>query len=203
MVSIAPAGALVSSLHSNMETGLRWIAVGVIVLCSFMGVIFLLCGKSLLYAINESMLTQKQQLLESDASIINETSTAGMGGGLKQRRSSASDTLLVARKKVMMVMAFVVITLVKVEGILMVGLLSKYGMAAPLVMFLAPLTLIPPVWNLVHIQVHSKRTKLQSEMPASRWQPNTTTRFQSTPISMPPKVYQVRVVPTLTSTASS
>lgn len=204
LVSIAPACAVVSDLVNNMETGLRWIAVGVIVLCSSMTIIFLVCGKSLLHAINESVRKQEERmLLDRDASIVDETTTAGMSGASKRSRSSARrDALLVARRKVKMVVFFAVTTLAKVVGILMVGLLSKYGMASPLILFLAPLGLIPPVWNVAHIQVHSKRTKLRNEMSLSTWQSHKTP-CQSSPKSTRFQVHQVRVVPTVILTPLS
>lgn len=165
LVSIAPASAVVFDLSNHMEPGLKSTAVGVVVLATVLMVIFVVCGKSLVHAIDQSLLQQQQQLIERDRSVVSETSAASMAQGSKpHHRCIVCENLFAARRKVKMVVIFAVITLVNVVGILMFALLSKYGMAAPLVLFFAPMTLIPPVWIGFHTEVHANRTKLRCEL---------------------------------------
>ncbi|CAM9397948.1 unnamed protein product, partial [Pylaiella littoralis] len=108
LVSVAPAVSVVFDLGGRTESALRLITVGVIVLCFAVAGTFLVCGKSLVRAIDESIRQQQPKLLEGNFSAVDENCVAAVGGSLKPSTSVANAKLPAARRKVKIVITFAV-----------------------------------------------------------------------------------------------
>ena len=162
LVSIAPVGAVILAFANCTEEAVIMISAGILVLAISVMITFWVCGRSLMHGIDESLRQQqkqREQLLHMGAIRVNgkEVSTSP-----QDRRSSGDAMLLAARKKVKTVVIFAVGILSKVVGMLIFAMASPYGLETPLVLFLSPMTLVPPVWNIVNVTIHRGRTKLSS-----------------------------------------
>lgn len=158
-VSVAPIGALaLTASGRDSVTAVKLVAGGVVALSVFIGVGFMVCGRSLLRAIDASLLLQHRR----DSSVTQTTQKSD-----NRRRSSSTSggrsdrSLSNARRKVRIVVIFAIVLCIKVASILLFAICTEYGAAAPLLMFLAPMTFVPPIWNVINIQLHAGRTQLR------------------------------------------
>ena len=150
-VSIAPVCALVLDMTNHPETAMEVIATGVILLGgACMPAIFWVCGRSLIRAIDASILQQQQ-----DVSAAN--------GKRHEAQDSKQRSLMRARQKVQTIVMVAFFVCGKVTGLLLFAVCSKYGTAVPLLLYAPPLVYVPPLWSMLHIQLHAGRTKLSSD----------------------------------------
>eukprot|EP00903_Cladosiphon_okamuranus_P009465 g9021.t2 len=154
LVSIAPVVAVLLTFANYAEAAIIIISAGILILSTFVMVTFCVCGKSLVNGIDESLRQQRQmqeQLQKIGVIWENEKETRTT---LHDQSSSGDALLLAARKKVKMIVIFAVTVLVKVMCMLFFAMGSRYGLETPLVFFLSPMTLVPPIWNIVNVTIH-------------------------------------------------
>lgn len=135
------------------------LSIQIVVLSLFLLVAFWMCGKSLLKGIDQALEQhqQKQQQLQKMGVI--RVNGQEVGTPL-QDLSSGDPLLLAARKKVRMVVVFAIVVLMQVIAMLLFAIVSPYGTEAPLVVCISPMTLVPPIWNIVNVAIHRGRTKV-------------------------------------------
>lgn len=68
-------------------------------------------------------------------------------------------SLLAARKKMKIAMTFCMQLSAQIFAILLFAVFSKYGIAAPLILFGIPMGFAPQIWFSFNVQLHSGRTK--------------------------------------------
>lgn len=169
LVSIAPVVAVALTFANCAEEAVKTISAGILVLATSVIASFWVCGKSLLKGIDES-LRQQQQKQEQ----LQKMGVTRVNG--KEARTSLHDhssgeaMLLAARAKVNKMVFFAVAILAKVVCMLLFAMASRYGLETPLLFFVSPMTLVPPIWNIVNVTVHRGRTKLSSSGVASHGQ---------------------------------
>lgn len=159
LVSIAPVGAVILTFANFTEAAIRLISAGIIVLSIFMFIAFWVCGKSLLNGIDESLQRHEQQQQQLQKMGVLRVTGKEVSTPL-QGRGSADPMLLAARKKVKTVVIFAIAILTKVICMLLFAIVSPYGVEIPLLLIVSPMTLIPPIWNIVNVVIHRGRTKL-------------------------------------------
>lgn len=161
VLSIAPVGALILNIANYAEVGVKLLAAGVIVLAISVFTAFWVCGRSLLRGIDQSLQQQAQQ--QQQLQRVGVVRANGKETPSKHDRSKGDAMLLAARTKVKMVMVFTFVVLTKVVFLLSFSILSPYGVEAPLLFFISPMTLVPPIWNIVNVKIHQGRSKLSRE----------------------------------------
>ena len=150
LVSISPVSAIVFDLNSHPEVAIKVTAAGIILLCLGMPVVFWVCGSSLVRGIDESLRLQQR--------VHAARTTWGSEDGLKNIQSVQHD-LKAARTKVKRMVAFSLFICGNVIVVLLFAVCSKYGTAAPLLLFATPMALFPSIWNSINIQLHGRRSR--------------------------------------------
>lgn len=146
IMSIVFCGAIILAVADLSETAIRTTAAGGIFVSSIITVSLLVCGKSLMHVIDESIEQKKTRT---------NSAKDGAPGGVEDQ------ALLAARKKVKWVMGFGSRQMVMMGSILGFGIFSKYGVAAPLLLFGIPLVIMPIVKMLIGVQLFAGRAKLK------------------------------------------
>lgn len=164
-VSMAPVSALaLTSSGSDSVMAIKFISGGIVALCFVMSAGFTVCGRSLLRAIDESLLLQQQQEESRERG-----QRMSVSGGREHSNTAQSEKrycnggdpfLRKARRKVKIVVVVANFLCVNVAVILAFAVCTNYGSEAPLLVFVIPMAYMPPMWNVAHIQLHSGRTKL-------------------------------------------
>eukprot|EP00903_Cladosiphon_okamuranus_P014086 g13093.t1 len=185
MMWIAPLVALIFDLAGLTHHGMRAMAVGILFLAVAIGITFVIGGSSLVNAINESLRQQEQQRQKTATALTVATAvTAGTGrtrgdrdedeqendapgggdggGGSLALPGEGDQSLLAARKKVVRMMVFALQNVVMVIVALLVTIFTGYAVAAPLPIYVVPVTYVPLVWDIVHVQLHAGRSKVRS-----------------------------------------
>ena len=164
LVLIAPLGGVILALANYREEAVKMVSAGVLVLATSAMLLFSVCGRSLLRGIDESLKNQQQKQEQLQQLGVIRVNVEGKRVSVSPQDRGGSDAmLLAARKKVKMVVIFVVISLVLVDCTLIFAMASRYGIETPLVLFVSPMSLVPPIWNIVNVTVHRGRTKLPSK----------------------------------------
>lgn len=112
-------------------------------------------GTYLVRAIDRSIRTQSDDGPSRDTGASPSTGGKKYGGGVRMEHS----VLLVARKKMKTAMIFCMLLSGQIFAVLLFAVFSKYGTAAPLILFGIPMGLSPQIWFSFSVQLHSGRTK--------------------------------------------
>ncbi|CAM9948494.1 unnamed protein product [Hapterophycus canaliculatus] len=174
-VSMVPVSALAltaSGRHSLLA--MKLISGGIITLCILMIIGFTTCGRSLMGAIDGSLLLQKQQTETREMAQRMRVAGARKDSNavqLEKGQRSGDPSLLKTKRKVQMVVIIADALCFKVAVILVFAICTKYGGEAPLLMFLVPMILLPLIWNLGNVQLHAGRSKLRRSGSISRLPP--------------------------------
>ncbi|CAN0037175.1 unnamed protein product [Ectocarpus sp. 12 AP-2014] len=180
LVSIAPTVAVALGAWGHQITAIKVVSAGILVLSGAMIASFMVCGRSLMHAIDESIRQKQEHQAQrqevprrkvlhkkttGEVVLEEEEDEGAQPGETRSIRISINNTpvadfaLLAARTKVKRVMLFAFSTVVQVDGLLLFAICSKYGTAAPLLLFASPITLVPPIWNMINIQLHAGRSR--------------------------------------------
>lgn len=146
IMSIVFCGAIILAAVDLPETAIRTTAAGGLIVSLIVTVSLWVCGRSLIRVIDES-LEQKQTRTNSGKD--------GETGGVEDQ------ALLAARKKVKWVLGFGLRQMVMMGSVLSFTIFSKYGIAAPLLLFGIPLVIMPIVKMIIAVQLFAGRTKLK------------------------------------------
>lgn len=168
--SVGPMTSTILAAANRQTIAVKASAVAFILLGVNCTVVILVCGKSLLNVIDETL-----------------KKTSGKGGS-----GVASQELLRARKKIVFTLMFVVQSAGQTLSMLVVAVVTNYGTAVPLILFGIPMGIVPLIWHAFCIQLHQGRSKLSN---ATSWfhRPLKLTRPKSPIQHAPPQIQ--RVVP--------
>lgn len=142
-VSTIPAAAIVLAVVDRQEAAMKMTAAGILFVgTTFMGV-FWECGKSLISAIDESIEMRKTRVEWKD----------GDGG---------NEAILAVRKKVRWTMGFAARQITLMGSVLAFAIFSKYGTAAPLLLFDIPMVIVTMIKQTVAVQLFAGKSKLDA-----------------------------------------
>lgn len=147
-VSILHVAGIILVLVDRTWTGLamKMVAMEVCALNAVGVVVFVYCGRSLVRVIDGAM--QQQQGQEHECRSGEDANHDG------------DEFLLAARRKTRRIVLFFAQQFLMVMSLLIFAIFSKYGSAAPLVLFGIPLAAIPALWQIIGTQLFSGRTRL-------------------------------------------
>lgn len=118
-------------------------AAGILFMGSILVVLLRICGKSLLRVIDESIEKKKAR-------------------GEAKDGDDEDQALLTARRKVRWMLAFAARQMTLKGAILLTAIFSKYGTAAPLLLFYTPVVGMTLIKLIIAVQLFSGRSKLNA-----------------------------------------
>ena len=142
-VSIIPAAAAILAVVDRPEAAMKMTAVAILFVGSSVAGVFWICGKSLTRVINESIEMKKKR-------------------GEAQDGDDGNEDLLAARTKIGWTVGFITRQMILMDSILVFAIFSKYGTAAPLLLFDTPMVIITMVKHVIAVQLFSGRSKLNA-----------------------------------------
>lgn len=155
VVSIGAVVGTMLAAAKRSQAAIKVASVAFMFLIVFSTLVIWKCGMSLLRAINGSL----QNCLHRN-SITNTTTAAGeqdndtVGGRIR-----GDPSLLAARKKTKKVVSFTLQMGLQAIVMLIFAVSSKYGTAAPLILFGIPMGFMPLLWHGFNVQLHAGRSQ--------------------------------------------
>ncbi|CAM9616911.1 unnamed protein product, partial [Ectocarpus sp. 8 AP-2014] len=147
-MSIGPSIATIFALANNTELAARFVALGGVFVSNLILVVFWVCGRSLMRAIDNSLQLQTAS-----------SQSAGKAEG--QNCGAGHRTLVEAKKKVRRMVMVTASLLFPAMTMGSLGAFTPYGVRAPLLMYGVPFALVPQIWLSMNVQLHSKRSHLR------------------------------------------
>lgn len=155
-VSIVPCVATILAVGGHPETAFKMTAAGILVMSSFVSGSFWICGKSLIRGIDQSLVEKAK---------AREDAKGGKHDNIEDIEDHdefGDQTLLATRKKVKWMLSFVSRQLVLMGFVLMLAIFTKYGTAAPLLLFDTPLVVMSILKLIIVVQLFAGRSKLST-----------------------------------------
>lgn len=142
-VSAVPFAAMILAVVDQPEAAMKTTAAGILLVTSFIAGSFRMCGRPLIRFIDESIENRKAR-------------------GHAKDGDDEDRALLAARNKVTWTLSFAARQMTVMGSTLMFAIFSKYGTAAPLLLFDTPMVVITIIKLMVSVQLFAGRTKLSA-----------------------------------------
>lgn len=184
-ISAAPGVGLALIIAGRNDLAIKVISVGVVLQAVIVAGSFWKGGRSLVKAIDVSLqqhLLQQQMVMTMmstlETTIIGQEDTTArvgtveedvmmQGGGDDNHYFSScapggeDESLLGAKRRVNRMVTFALELTAGESSVLLFSVCTTYGTAAPLPLFVAPMALLPLIWDIVNTQLHAGRSKVR------------------------------------------
>lgn len=169
LVSIGAVIGTILAAAKHSQAAIRAASVAFMFLIFSSILIIWKCGSSLVRTIDISLekSVKARDAISSVTTPVSGRHDHDKAGGGKQEDPIRDPRLLGARKKIKKAMSFTLQMAVQTLAILMFAVVSKYGTAAPLILFGIPMGIVPLVWHFVNVQMHAGRSNIRPQGTSS------------------------------------
>ncbi|CAN0110918.1 unnamed protein product [Pylaiella littoralis] len=171
-ISAAPGVGLALIIAGRNDLAIKVMSVGVVLQAVIVAGSFWKGGRSLVKAIDVSLqqhLLQQQMVMTMmstlETTIIEQEDTTARVGTVEEdvmmQGGGEDESLLGAKRRVNRMVTFALELTAGESSVLLFSVCTTYGTAAPLPLFVAPMALLPLIWDIVNTQLHAGRSKVR------------------------------------------